>query len=151
LMTGCNLTPVKNSWSITNCNSIVNRHECHQVLTASMPLSRHGQSQQRGSPPILAFKQVEWTVTSSSQPHNIGPTVCPTSQPSKNLGSCRKGYLSKTHHSNSSIEFECTDTSRVLISLCCMQWPPAAASHATITRVWRDTYKHLHKHVQTSL
>jgi hypothetical protein len=29
---------------------------------------------------------------SSSQPHSIGPTVCPTSQPSKYLGSCRKGY-----------------------------------------------------------
>jgi hypothetical protein len=48
LMTDCNLTPAKNSWSITNCNSIVNRHECHQVLTALMPLLRHGQSQQRG-------------------------------------------------------------------------------------------------------
>jgi hypothetical protein len=28
---------------------------------------------------------------------------------------------------------------------------PAAACHATITRVWCNTYKHLHKHVQTSL
>jgi len=48
LMAGCNLTPAKNSWSITNRNSIINRHECHQVLTASMPLSCHGRSQQRG-------------------------------------------------------------------------------------------------------
>jgi len=48
LMTGCNLTPAKNSLSITNCNSIINRHECHQVLTTLMPLSCHGQSQQRG-------------------------------------------------------------------------------------------------------
>jgi hypothetical protein len=51
--------PLKNSWSITNRNSIVNRHECHQVLTASEPLFCHGQSQQRGQPPILAFKHVE--------------------------------------------------------------------------------------------
>jgi len=150
-MTGCNLTPVKNSWSITNRNSIVNRHECHQVLTASKPLLCHGQSQQSGQPPILAFKQVEGTVTSSSQPHNIGPTVCPTSQPSKYLGSCRKGYCQKPPFklfnrvrvyrylsdtdTTLSIEFECTDTSRILIPLCCMQWIPAATSHATITRV----------------
>jgi len=59
LMTGCILTPAKNSWSITNHNSIVNRHECHQVLSDSLPLLCHGQSQQRGQPPILAFKQVE--------------------------------------------------------------------------------------------
>jgi len=38
----------KNSWSITNRNSIVNRHTFHQELTALMPLSCHGQSQQRG-------------------------------------------------------------------------------------------------------
>ena len=36
LMTGCNLTPAKNSWSITNPNFIVNCHEFHQVLTASL-------------------------------------------------------------------------------------------------------------------
>ena len=48
LMTGCNLTPTKDSWSITNHNSISNCHECPQVLIASMPLSCHGQSQQKG-------------------------------------------------------------------------------------------------------
>jgi hypothetical protein len=57
----------------------------------------------------------------------------------------------KNHHSNSSIEFECTDTSRILIPLCCLQRSLAAASHATITRVWCNAYTHLHKHVQTSL
>jgi len=41
----------------------------------------------------------------------------------------------KTHHSNALIEFECTDTSRILIPLCCLQRSLAAASHATITRV----------------
>jgi hypothetical protein len=51
--------PCKKLVEFTNPNSIVNCHECHQVLTASKPLSCHGQSQQKGQPPILAFKQVE--------------------------------------------------------------------------------------------
>ena len=57
----------------------------------------------------------------------------------------------KNHHSNFSIEFECTDTSWILIPLCFMQRSLGAVSHATITRVWCNAYKHLHKHVQTSL
>ncbi len=59
-------------------------HECSQVTIAPLLILCQGWSQQREQPTNLVFQQVEWTVTSSSHPCNIGPTVHPTAYPMKN-------------------------------------------------------------------